>query len=170
MPMTALLSAPWYDTPNIHLCTIRDFVALCDEDGIGIERSVTLDRHGRPFSLDPAGTLANLLAAQAIFPAARRQPKRFSARPGSARRAAGYRPARAHAARLRGRGLGIDLLRRLDHRDAGEAVNQRSPIVSHAPAERSIMRDRVGGTNSADAVRSGVKPASRRRRESWPGV
>jgi len=67
MPMTELLSAPWYDTPNIHFCTIRDFLALCAEDGITVERSVTLDRLGRPFSLDPAGTLANLLAAQAVF-------------------------------------------------------------------------------------------------------
>jgi hypothetical protein len=65
--MTELLSAPWYDTPNIHFCTIRDFLALCAEDGITVERSVTLDRLGRPFSLDPAGTLANLLAAQAVF-------------------------------------------------------------------------------------------------------
>jgi methionine biosynthesis protein MetW len=67
MPMTHLLSQPWYDTPNIHFCTIRDFVALCAEDGIDLERSVTLDRFGRPFSLDPTGTLANLLAAQGLF-------------------------------------------------------------------------------------------------------
>jgi methionine biosynthesis protein MetW len=67
MPMTALLSAPWYDTPNIHFCTIRDFLALCAEDGIRVERSVTLDRFGRPFSLDPAGKLANVLSAQAVF-------------------------------------------------------------------------------------------------------
>ncbi len=33
MPVTELLHNPWYDTPNIHLCTIRDFVALCDEIG-----------------------------------------------------------------------------------------------------------------------------------------
>jgi len=28
---------------------------------------VTLDRHGRPFTLDPRGSLANLLAAQGVF-------------------------------------------------------------------------------------------------------
>jgi methionine biosynthesis protein MetW len=67
MPMTQLLSQPWYDTPNIHFCTIRDFLALCAVDGIGVERSVTLDRLGRPFSIDPAGALANLLAAQGLF-------------------------------------------------------------------------------------------------------
>jgi methionine biosynthesis protein MetW len=67
MPLSPLLPHPWYDTPNIHLCTIRDFVALCDEIGVAIERSMTLDRHGRPYSLDPRGGLANLLAAQGIF-------------------------------------------------------------------------------------------------------
>src|SRR5205085_12377311 len=67
MPVSELLNNPWYDTPNIHLCTIRDFVGLCDEIGTKIERSVTLDRHGRPFSLDPRGGLANLLAEQGMF-------------------------------------------------------------------------------------------------------
>jgi methionine biosynthesis protein MetW len=67
MPVSELLSNPWYDTPNIHLCTIRDFVRLCDEIGVRIEKSVTLDRHGRPFSLDPRGGLANLLAEQGVF-------------------------------------------------------------------------------------------------------
>ena len=49
MPVTELLNHPWYETPNIHLCTIRDFVVLCDEIGARIERSVPLDRHGSPF-------------------------------------------------------------------------------------------------------------------------
>src|SRR4051794_32814798 len=67
MPVTELLNYPWYETPNIHFCTIRDFVALCEELGARIERSVTLDRHGRPFSLDPRGSLANLAAEQGVF-------------------------------------------------------------------------------------------------------
>jgi len=67
MPLTHCLAYPWYETPNIHLCTIRDFAALCDEIGVRIERSVTLDRLGRPYSLDPRGSLANLLAEQGIF-------------------------------------------------------------------------------------------------------
>ncbi len=67
MPMSHLLSTPWYETPNIHLCTIRDFLALCAEDGVAIERSITLDGQGRPFTLDAAGALANLLAAQGLF-------------------------------------------------------------------------------------------------------
>jgi methionine biosynthesis protein MetW len=67
MPVSHCLAYLWYETPNIHLCTIRDFVVLCDELGVGIERSVTLDRHGRPYSLDPRGSLANLLAEQGVF-------------------------------------------------------------------------------------------------------
>ena len=67
MPVSALLHNPWYDTPNIHLCTIRDFVALCDEINVRIERSVTLDRQGRPFALDPRGGMVNLLAEQGMF-------------------------------------------------------------------------------------------------------
>jgi methionine biosynthesis protein MetW len=67
MPVSELLNHPWYETPNIHLCTIRDFVVLLDELGARIERSAMLDRHGRPFSLEPRGRLANLLAEQGVF-------------------------------------------------------------------------------------------------------
>ena len=67
MPMSHLLAHPWYETPNIHLCTIRDFVAMCDEIGVRVERSVTLDRYWQPYSLDPRGSLANLLAEQGVF-------------------------------------------------------------------------------------------------------
>ena len=67
MPLSHCLAHPWYETPNIHLCTIHDFVALCDEIGVRVERSVTLDRLGQPYSLDPRGSLANLLAEQGVF-------------------------------------------------------------------------------------------------------
>jgi methionine biosynthesis protein MetW len=73
MPVTPLLNQAWYDTPNIHLCTIKDFVALCLELGITIERSLTLDRAGQPFALDPVGGLANLLAEQGLFLLRRRK-------------------------------------------------------------------------------------------------
>jgi methionine biosynthesis protein MetW len=67
MPLSHCLVYPWYETPNIHLCTIRDFIALCDEIRVRVDRSVTLDRHGQPYSLDPRGSLANLLAEQGVF-------------------------------------------------------------------------------------------------------
>ena len=63
LPSTALLPYPWYDTPNIHLCTIRDFALLCRDEGIRVERSVSLDRFGRPYTR----ALANLMAEQGLF-------------------------------------------------------------------------------------------------------
>ncbi len=66
MPMTETLAHGWYDTPNIHLCTIRDFRALCAELDIGIERQVSMDGRGRPLP-DGNGAFANLLADQALF-------------------------------------------------------------------------------------------------------
>ncbi|HEV2265598.1 MAG TPA: methionine biosynthesis protein MetW [Stellaceae bacterium] len=63
LPSTALLPYPWYDTPNIHLCTIRDFALLCRDEGIRVERSVSLDRSGRPYTR----ALANLMAEQGLF-------------------------------------------------------------------------------------------------------
>jgi len=67
MPRTPVLAHAWYETPNIHLCTILDFIALCAELGVAIERSVTLDRHGLPYRLKPQSRLANLMAEQALF-------------------------------------------------------------------------------------------------------
>ncbi|EDY87074.1 methionine biosynthesis protein MetW [gamma proteobacterium HTCC5015] len=43
MPVTRSLSHTWYQTPNIHLCTIRDFEALCREKGIEILERVVVD-------------------------------------------------------------------------------------------------------------------------------
>jgi len=73
MPVAHYFNHDWYDTPNIHLCTVHDFVALTGALGVTIEKSVTLDHAGRPFSLDPRGELANLLAAQGLFMLSRRR-------------------------------------------------------------------------------------------------
>ncbi len=48
MPVTKALSRPWYATDNIHLCTIRDFLALNRTLGIKVAQAVTLDGHKRP--------------------------------------------------------------------------------------------------------------------------
>lgn len=36
MPVSKFLPYTWYDTPNIHFCTVKDFEALCAERGIAI--------------------------------------------------------------------------------------------------------------------------------------
>jgi methionine biosynthesis protein MetW len=66
MPVTKTLTYHWYDTPNIHLCTIHDFVALCDALDITVQRALSLDKEGR-IRFVGAGSLANLLGEQAIF-------------------------------------------------------------------------------------------------------
>ena len=41
MPVTKALPNRWYNTPNIHLCTVSDFEKLCEKKGIRIlQRSV----------------------------------------------------------------------------------------------------------------------------------
>src|SRR5271154_4294496 len=40
MPVTQSLTHSWYDTPNIHFCTIADFVALAHEMHATIDRSI----------------------------------------------------------------------------------------------------------------------------------
>lgn len=64
MPVNDTLPDQWYETPNIHFCTIRDFIVLCSQMGITVERSITLDRLGaairHPF-------LSNLRGEQAVY-------------------------------------------------------------------------------------------------------
>ena len=46
MPVSKFLSYSWYDTPNIHFCTFKDFEALCIERDIRIiERTVVDNEH-----------------------------------------------------------------------------------------------------------------------------
>ncbi len=66
MPVTGALPEPWYETPNIHLCTVKDFIRLCRDCGITIEKSLVLnDRQHRAALLSPR--LANLFGEKAIF-------------------------------------------------------------------------------------------------------
>jgi methionine biosynthesis protein MetW len=67
MPVTDALPHRWLDTPNIHLCTIRDFVALCRERDIEIERGLALTHAGTASPLGSRMPLANLLGEQAVF-------------------------------------------------------------------------------------------------------
>jgi methionine biosynthesis protein MetW len=76
MPVTANLKEAWYDTPNIHFCTIKDFVDLCEAVGARVERSSALNAYGRkmPFAMPLAAQ--NLVAEQAVFLLQRNGPDR----------------------------------------------------------------------------------------------
>ncbi|KAA0594753.1 methionine biosynthesis protein MetW [Azospirillum lipoferum] len=66
MPVTEKLGYQWWETPNIHFCTLRDFVVLTEEMGITIEQTRIIDRAGRVTSRAHSG-FANLLGEQGVF-------------------------------------------------------------------------------------------------------
>ena len=65
MPMSKTLPYNWYDTPNIHMCTFRDFEKLCREKGLKVvDRTVVDSNHQEHLSI----TLwPNLLGEIAIY-------------------------------------------------------------------------------------------------------
>lgn len=67
MPVTKNLSYAWHDTPNIHFCTIRDFVALAHELDARIERAVALDAHGKPIGFNAPWAFWNMFGEQGVF-------------------------------------------------------------------------------------------------------
>ena len=67
MPVTEKLSYSWYDTPNIHFCTIDAFVDLAREIGAVIDKSIALDQKGGLISSRWPKWTWNLIGEQAIF-------------------------------------------------------------------------------------------------------
>ncbi len=63
MPVTTTLPYTWYDTPNIHLLTVKDFLVFCREQGLRVIDTIYLSP---AFRVLP-GFLANLAAGMAIF-------------------------------------------------------------------------------------------------------
>ncbi len=63
MPVTKTLSYQWYETPNIHFCTTKDFEVLCQELEAKIEKKMYLSDNG---SIIPK-LLPNVLADKAIY-------------------------------------------------------------------------------------------------------
>jgi methionine biosynthesis protein MetW len=66
MPRTDNLPERWYDTPNIHLCTIKDFLNLCDDVGAKVERAIALNAYGTKLVAMPLFA-QNLFGEQAVF-------------------------------------------------------------------------------------------------------
>ena len=72
MPRTRTLDYSWWATPNIHLCTLADFVDLANECGATIVEAYALDEHGGSRKVEP-GSLShgwlgpNLFAQGGVF-------------------------------------------------------------------------------------------------------
>ena len=67
VPVNAGNGTRWYDSEDIHLCTILDFVALTNELGLEIEQALSFGRGGEPRPMRTVGRWANLTGEQAVF-------------------------------------------------------------------------------------------------------
>jgi methionine biosynthesis protein MetW len=65
MPITKSLPEKWYDTPNIHLCTVADFENLCSELDIVVEDKKILNAEGRVSNIFSGWS--NLLSSAVIY-------------------------------------------------------------------------------------------------------
>ncbi|MGH7015811.1 MAG: methionine biosynthesis protein MetW [Caulobacteraceae bacterium] len=67
MPVTEALPDPWWGTPNIHLCTLTDFIALCGELDIEIETCAALQEGAPARRINPKLPVWNARAQAALF-------------------------------------------------------------------------------------------------------
>ena len=67
MPVTENMPHAWYDTPNIHFCTIRDFVALVEAIPAKMEKAVALNASGQRIGFNAPWWFWNIAGEQAVF-------------------------------------------------------------------------------------------------------
>jgi methionine biosynthesis protein MetW len=65
MPITPELPSSWYETENIHLCTIKDFENLCLKENIRIKDKVFINRNGNQGGLSKINP--NLFAVEGVY-------------------------------------------------------------------------------------------------------
>ena len=65
MPITPELPSSWYETENIHLCTIKDFENLCLKENIRIKDKVFINRSGNQGGLSKINP--NLFAVEGVY-------------------------------------------------------------------------------------------------------
>ena len=65
MPITPELPSSWYETENIHLCTIKDFENLCLKENIIIKDKVFINRNGNQGGLSKINP--NLFAVEGVY-------------------------------------------------------------------------------------------------------
>src|SRR6202008_2865487 len=73
MPRTDNLPYAWYETPNIHFCSIKDFRELCHAAGAKMEQAVALNAWGGRMRVKMPWWFWNLFGEQAVFLLSRRR-------------------------------------------------------------------------------------------------
>jgi len=72
MPETRALPEPWWSTPNIHLCTLRDFIELCRELDLRIDACAALSGGMPARPIDPEHPWENWRSETGLFLLSRR--------------------------------------------------------------------------------------------------
>ena len=67
MPVTRTLPDEWYNTPNLHMCTIKDFFNFCENRKINLYKSIAFQNLKSSKITDRNLTLKNLTAVLGIF-------------------------------------------------------------------------------------------------------
>jgi len=67
MPVTRTLPDEWYNTPNLHMCTIKDFFIFCKKREINLYNSIALQNLKSSKITNTNLTLKNLTAVLGIF-------------------------------------------------------------------------------------------------------
>ena len=67
MPVTPSIPLQWYNTPNLHFCTIKDFLQLCEQLNLKIENSVVFNDKMQKLPISGKGALANIVSASGLF-------------------------------------------------------------------------------------------------------
>jgi len=67
MPITKTLPDEWHNTPNIHMCSIKDFFNFCEERKINLYKSISLQNLKSSKITNSNLPLKNLTAVLGIF-------------------------------------------------------------------------------------------------------
>lgn len=67
MPVSKTIPYQWYETPNIHFCSIKDFESLCNKMNYNIEKKIFLNKKGKLAGILEGKILTNFLAEYGIF-------------------------------------------------------------------------------------------------------
>jgi methionine biosynthesis protein MetW len=81
MPETRALPDPWWSTPNIHLCTLRDFTDLCRDLDLRIDACAAITTGKPARAIDPERPIENWRSESALFLLSRRAESRPEAVP-----------------------------------------------------------------------------------------
>ena len=65
MPVTPSLPSSWYETENLHLCTISDFEKLCSDSGFIIDERIFLNSSSKKSLL--ASIMPNIFASEGVY-------------------------------------------------------------------------------------------------------